>query len=148
MLVVGSGIRFRIQVLKPGFVLLTGSGSRAVSLDDADAELAMLRELDSELQRCGELTVFADLRDTSLLEAHSREVAVDWMRDNRGKLKTSHVLVRSKLIEMAMSVAAILVGAGVLKLHSQPRAFLHLVRDAAPNLVELPVIHRHSLTGS
>jgi hypothetical protein len=43
-----------------GFVLLTGSGARATSRDDARTELAMLEELDSELQRLRDL--LADAR--------------------------------------------------------------------------------------
>jgi hypothetical protein len=148
VLVAGTGIRFRIQVLKPGFVLLTGSGARASSADDALAELAMLKELDAELQRSGELTVFADLRETSRMAAHSRDVATDWMRDNRGKLKASHVLVRSKLLEMALAIVAMVVGGGILKLYSRPRAFLEVVREVEPNLLELPAVYKHALTGS
>jgi len=64
------------------------------------------------------------------------------------KLKGSHVLVRSKLVEMAMSIVAMLVGGGILKLYSSPPAFLAVVREAAPNFLELPVVFKHALTGS
>jgi len=50
------------------------------------------------------------------------------------------VLVRSKLIEMAMSVVAMLVGGGVIKMYSRPQTFLDLVRQTAPKIVKLPTI--------
>jgi hypothetical protein len=148
VLILGRSIRFRIATLKPGYVLMTCSGGRSNHPDDAQAELAMLHELDLELKRAGALTVFADLRDASRMTAESREVASTWMRENRERLKGSHVLVGSKLLEMAMSIVGMLVGGGILKVYSQPRAFLDIVRGAAPNLVELPSLAATSATGS
>jgi hypothetical protein len=58
------------------------------------------------------------------------------------------VLVGSKLLEMAMSIVGMLVGGGILKVYSQPRAFLDIVRGAAPDLVELPSLAATSATGS
>lgn len=138
VLLVGTRIRFRIAVLCPGFVLMTGGGSRSGSPEDAQAELAMLKELDAELKRSGSLTVFADLREMPRMSAQSREVATTWLRDNRANIKASHVLVRSKLVEMAMAIVAMVVGGGILKLYSRPDTFLDLVRTAAPTLVALP----------
>jgi hypothetical protein len=117
---------------------MTGGGSRSGSPEDAQAELAMLKELDAELKRSGSLTVFADLREMPRMSAQSREVATTWLRDNRANIKASHVLVRSKLVEMAMAIVAMVVGGGILKLYSRPDTFLDLVRTAAPTLVALP----------
>jgi hypothetical protein len=149
VLISGRAIRFRIAVLKPGYVLLTSVGGRAHHPEDARAETLMIAELDRELRRTGALTVFADLRDTSRMSAESREIAGGWMRQNRSALKGSHVLVGSKLLEMAMSIVGMLVGGGILKVYSQPQAFLDLVRTVAPELVELPALERpRSATGS
>jgi hypothetical protein len=149
VLISGRAIRFRVAVLNPGYVLLTASGGRANHPEDAQAETLMIAELDRELRRAGVLTVFADLRQTSRMSAESREVASSWMRQNRSALKGSHVLVGSKLLEMAMSIVGMLVGGGILKVYSQPRAFLDVVRAVAPALTELPVVDRsRSATGS
>jgi hypothetical protein len=140
VLLVGTTIQFRVAVLNPGVILLTGGGSRSASPEDAQAELAMLKELDSELQRASSLTVFADLREMPRMSAQSRDVATTWMRDNRPKIKASHVLVRSKLVEMAMSIVGMVVGGGILKLYSRPDVFLGLIRASAPQLTALPTL--------
>jgi hypothetical protein len=126
--------------LSSGVLLLTGSGSRSSSAEDGRAELALLKELDSELKRAGTLTVFADLREMPRMSAQSRDLAATWMRENRANIKASHVLVRSKLVEMALSIVGMLVGGGILKLYSRPDAFLDLVREAAPKVTALPTM--------
>jgi hypothetical protein len=133
----GTCVRFRVETLKPGFVLLTCHGG-AVTEEDALAEAAMMAELDRELERAGTLSVFADLRDTSRMAAASRELAAKWMRRHQARINASHVLVRSKIIEMAMSVVAMLVGGGMVKIYSNPDVFLALVRKVAPKMTELP----------
>jgi hypothetical protein len=145
VLIAGPSIRFRVQVLKPGFLLLTAAGGRSSNRADAQAEQIMLKELDRELKSAGALTVFADLRKTLRMSSESRDVASSWMRENRERLKGSHVLVGSKLLEMALSIVGMLVGGGILKVYSQPRAFLDLVREVAPELLELPIIARPSI---
>lgn len=135
----GTRVRFRVATLKPGFVLLTCHGG-AVSEEDALAEVAMMTELDRELERAGTLTVFADLRDTSRMAAASRELAANWMRRHQARINGSHVLVRSKIMEMAMSIVAMLVGGGMVKIYSKPDAFLALVRKVAPKMTELPSV--------
>ena len=140
VLITGAGIRFRTEVLKPGLVLITASGGRTRSDYDGPAESALLHELDLELLRSGELTIFADVRDASRMEASARELAIAWIRDNRSHLKASHVLVRSKLLEMAVSIIGMLVGGDFVTLYSQPKAFLELVRGLAPSVIELPTV--------
>jgi hypothetical protein len=126
---------------------MTSKGARSEKLEDIQAERMMLHELEVELRRAGALTVFADLREASRMPAESREVVTAWMQANRQQLKCSHVLVSSKLLEMAMSIIGMLVGGGLLKVYSQPKAFLEAVRAAAPDLLALPAIDQPS-TGS
>lgn len=137
LLFCGPNLRVRVTVLKPGFVLATGHGAVA-EVDDVSAETALLAELDRELERAGTLTLFADLRDSPRVPAASRERIVQWARGHDARLLPSHVLVRSKMLEMAMSIIAMLVGGGRLKIHSSPHVFLDLVKQVAPKLTELP----------
>ena len=133
----GTSLRVRIVLLSPGCVLATARGE-LIDAQDASAEDAVLAELDRELERAGTLTMFADLRDSPRMPSESREKIAHWMRRHQARLRPSHVLVGSKLLEMAMSVIAMLVGGGLMKIHSRPQAFLDLVRKASPKITELP----------
>ncbi len=139
VLIIGRNVRFRVMVLKPAFVLLVAKGG-SHGPEDAAAERALLRELELELERSGMLTVFADLRESTRMGGESRETTVAWMRKYQGRINASHVLVRSKLMEMAMSIVAMLVGGGVIKMYSRPQAFLDLLRQTAPKVVKLPTL--------
>jgi hypothetical protein len=136
---VGTALRIRIATLKPGFVLVTAYGE-ALTERDQRAEQAMTAELDGELERAGQLTVFADLRESPRMPAKSRDLIAKWMRRHQVRLNTSHVLVHSKLMEVALSIVAMLVGGGMVKIHSKADVFLGLVRKVAPKLTELPSI--------
>jgi predicted trehalose synthase len=139
VLFVGTALRVRIATLKPGFVLVTAYGE-ALTERDLRAEQGMTAELDGELERAGQLTVFADLRESPSLPAKSRDMIAKWMRRHQARLNPSHVLVRSKIMEMAMSIVAMLVGGGMVKVYSKADVFLAAVRKAAPKLSELPGI--------
>jgi hypothetical protein len=117
--------------------LATAQGE-VVGPRDVSVETALLAELELELERAGKLTLFADLRQSPRLPAASRDRLAQWARRHHGQLLPSHVLVQSKLLEMAMSLITMLVGSGVFEIHTRPQAFLALVKVVAPNLDELP----------
>lgn len=139
VLITGRNIRFRVVVLKPGFILMIAKGG-ANGGEDSAAELALLRELDLELERSGMLTMFADLRETTRMGGESRDTTVAWMRQRQSRFNASHVLVRSKLMEMAISIVAMLVGGGLIKVYSRPQTFLELLRHTDPKLTKLPTL--------
>jgi hypothetical protein len=112
----------------------------ALTERDMRAEQGMIDELDRELERAGQLTVFADLRESPRMPAKSRDLIAKWVRRHQVRLNTSHVLVHSKLMEVAMSVVAMLVGGGMIKVYSKADVFLALVRKTAPKLNELPSV--------
>ena len=141
----GTSLRVRIMVLKPGCVLATASGEVG-DAQDVSAEDAMLLELDRELERAGTLMLFADLRDSTRMPSKSREKIARWMRRHQARLLPSHVLVSSKLLDMALSVIAMLVGGGLLTTHSRPQSFLELVKKACPKLGELPRLPAEPVT--
>src|SRR4051812_47420536 len=139
LLLYGSNLRIRLAVLKPGVVLASAQGE-VVDAEDARVEAEVLLEFDRELERAGSLTVFADLRESPQMPAASRKRIAHWMRRHQTRLLPSHVLVRSKLIELALAMLAMLVGGGLFKIHTKPQAFLALVRKAAPKLSALPMV--------
>jgi hypothetical protein len=139
LMFLGAALRVRFVTLKPGFVLVTADGEALGELD-RQAELALTTELDRELERAGTLTVFADLRQSPRMPAKSRDMIAQWLRRHQARLNATHVLVHSKFMEMAMSIVAMLVGGGMVKVYSKPDVFLSLVRKVAPKLTELPCV--------
>ena len=137
VLLFGRNLNIRVAVLKAGFVLVTAHGD-VRDTEDASVEAALLEELDGELERAGSLTVFADVRESSRMPSASREAIARWARRHQSRLSPAQVLVGSKLLEMATSIIAMLVGGSLLKMHSDPRAFLELVKKVAPKLKSLP----------
>lgn len=135
----GRNIRLRIRVLKPGFLLITAKGN-VNGPEDAAAEAALLREFELELERSGMLTIFADLRESARMSAESREIFVAWMRKHQGRINTAHILVHSKLMEMAVSIVGMLAGDGVIKTYSRAQSFLEILRQTAPKQTDLPTI--------
>jgi hypothetical protein len=138
-LFVGPNLRVRVAVLTPGVVLASAHGE-VIGSEDARVEAAVLAELEGELERAGTLTLFADLRQSPRLPAASRDKLAQWARRHKGRLLPSHVLVQSKLLEMAMSLITMFVGGDVLETHTRPQAFLGLVKKVAPTLTKLPSV--------
>lgn len=133
----GCNLFVRVEVLKPGVVLATARGEVLVD-DDVRTEAALLAEFDRELERAGSFTMFADLRESARMPSASRQRIAQWTRRHQARLLPSHVLVRSKLLEMALSVITMLVGSGLFKMHTNPETFLALVKKTAPKLNALP----------
>jgi hypothetical protein len=133
----GTNLCVRVAVLKPGVVLATTRGE-VVDDEDLRAEAALLVEFDRELERAGTFTIFADLRESARMPAASRERIAQWTRRHQARLLPSHMLVRSQLIEMALSVITMLVGGGLFKVHTNSQTFLSLIKKIAPKLTELP----------
>lgn len=135
----GPNLRVRIAVLKAGVVLATAHGE---VLDDKDSsvEAAVLAEFEKEMDRAGTLTLFADLRQSPRVPAPSREKLAEWAKRHRARILPSHVLVQSKLMEMAVSIVSMLIGQRVIEVYTRPATFLTLLKKVAPKLTELPKV--------
>ena len=144
VLFTGTDLRLRVAVLKPAFMLVTVVGG-AKSIEDTAVERAVLREMDLELERSGMLTIFCDLREMTRMAADSRETFGAWGKKHQKRINASHVLIRSKLIEMATTLISVLAG-GVLKTYTRPHAFLEAIRAVAPKLTALPELDPQSGT--
>lgn len=137
VLIAGPNLRLRFAVLRPGVVLITARGE-VITADDVTVEAAMLRELDAQLELAGRLQVFGDLRESERMPSTSRERLSNWARRHESQALEAHVLLRSKLLEMAMSIVSMLVGRDRVTLHTSLPAFRALVQRAVPELTELP----------
>jgi len=135
----GTHLSVRVAVLKPGVVLASARGE---VLDPADqnVEMAMLAEFDRELDRAGTFALFADLRESEGLSPASRKKIASWMRRHQARLLPSHVLVGSKLTEIALSIITMLVGGGLFQTHTNPQTFLALLNKVSPKLTKLPQV--------
>jgi hypothetical protein len=135
----GPNLRVRVAVLKAGVVLATAHGE-VLDEKDVRVETAVLAEFESEMNRAGTLTLFADLRQSPRVPAPSRENIADWTRRHRTRILPSHVLVQSKLMEMAVSIVSMLIGHRLYEVYTRPAAFLASIKKFAPMLTELPTV--------
>lgn len=143
VVILGPNVSFRVIVLKPGNVLVVSKGGGNTPADIAAVD-ALFREFDQELERSGTLSTFADARQSTQISSETREKTVEWARKHGDRIKSSHVLVRSKLIEMALSVVSLLIGnANGTKFYSRPDAFLAVMRGQNMTLTELPDLGPH-----
>jgi len=139
LLFCGTNLRVRVALLKPGVVLASAQGEVAGARDER-VETALLAELDRQLEQVGTLTLFADLRGSPHMPTTSRKKIAQWMRRHQARLLPSHALVKPGMIESALAVISMLVGGGLVRIHTQPQTFLDLLKKVAPKLSELPQV--------
>ena len=116
---------------------MTGSGSLRED-SDREAEAAMLLELSAEIHRSGEIVVFADSRATPRISSQSAQAMSRWMRDNERNVVMSHMLVSSKLVEMAIAVVGMANRSHRLKTYRSPAVFLAAIREVVSGFSSLP----------
>jgi hypothetical protein len=126
--------RLRITRLKPGVILLTQLGN------DDDVTRASFPEFEQEILRGGSLTVFADVRGIRRMSSEVRDFSLSWGRRHRDQIHHATILVGSKIVDMAMSILAMLLGGGLIKVVSDVQTFEELLRKASPEFGSLPVL--------
>jgi hypothetical protein len=129
---VASGARTRITRLRPGIVLLTQIG------DDEAMTRATAEELEQEIQRSGRLTIFVDVRGVPHMSSGVRDFSLSWGRLHRPEVERATILVGSKVVGITMSLLAMVLGGGLIKVVSDARTFEELVRDKVPEFGVLP----------
>jgi hypothetical protein len=122
----------RITRLKLGVLLVSQVGQ------NDDIVLALFDELETELGRAGTLMVFADARVQKRMSPAVRDAAVKWGQKHRAQVGGSVILVSSKLMDMALSILAMLLGGGMMKVVSNEAEFERLIREKAPDFRGLP----------
>jgi len=122
-----------VTPLAPGSVLVTGIGYNS-------GECAPL--ISAELARAipvgGKLNAFVNLAAQSGQASIAREWWADWVKQNRAQLTTAHMLVRSRIMDMAISVLVMLVGSEMVKTHSTQRTFEAAIAERVPGFRALP----------
>lgn len=76
------------------------------------------------LRACGKLAIFDDLEDLRGYDSEVRTRLTAWSRENRPKIVAFHILFRSKLVAMGVSLANLAIG-GVIVAHTRRAAFEH-----------------------
>jgi hypothetical protein len=127
------GATVTLRRLAPGVMYFASSGSITVFIEEA------AKALDAEIAREGRITVFANLYETARMASDVRDAWAAWSKKSKAST-APYCLVRSKLMEMAMSLISMFSGAN-LKVFSDPQPFLEAMKKAAPR-VKLPEIKR------
>ena len=128
-----TGAAVVIHRLAPGVIYLTGIRN----FDGPFADGPMC-DFDREIEAHGSLELFLDLRNVERGSRRSREPWKQWATKN-GKRHRSHVLVRSSLLSMAISVIAMASGT-VTQSYADEAAFLRELQRKLPGLRALPAI--------
>ncbi len=131
-----------VSFLAPGVLLLTGAGGYQPTAAEGP-----MPDMDQEIARAGKLVLFLNMLDRERLSGGSREMWLPWLKRHHGKIET-HVLVRSKLLDMAMTVMAIVGGGVTLKSYSSPDEFVKAIARVVPGFTRLPVVPAKSRASS
>ena len=115
------------SVPKPSVVVIAASGPGDTLVDDVVLEM-----LGEEAVRSRPLKIFADLSTQTRIAGETREKASAWAKGHRTHVEATHLLVRSKLVEMAFSVIGMLVS-GHFKLYSNGDEFYSVLRAEVPD---------------
>jgi hypothetical protein len=125
----GSGV---LRRLAPGVLLLSVHDAFAAPPTEGP-----MRDFEAELEQAGKLTLFLDLSNRKTISAGSREGWAGWVRKNQGRL-SSHVLVKSKLVDMAISVIVMMAGGLSVKSYTDVIEFEAAIAKEVPGFEHLP----------
>jgi hypothetical protein len=89
---------------------------------EADFADLIQAALDRALEQGEKLHIFVDAFDLEGYDPRVRASATDWLREHRARVVVQHMLVRSKITRMGLSVASLALG-GVLEGHSARASF-------------------------
>jgi hypothetical protein len=123
-----------ITRLAPGFVLVTGVG-----YNDGHCAPLITAELTQAIPAQGKLITFVNLAGQTGQASVAREWWAAWVKEHRPQLGGTHMLVRSKMMDMAISVLGMIIGGGMIKAHSNVAAFEAVIKEHVPGFGRLPV---------
>lgn len=97
----------------------------------ADGELsrALFSAIRAAVERIGVADVFINTAAMTSYDKEMRLDGVEWVREQRRLLRSVHVLVRSPIVKMGLSVANLALG-GFLKGHDRTTSFDRALADA------------------
>ena len=123
------------QVISPlaaSNVLVSGIG-----YNDGRCAPLTTAELDKLVARDGTLTAFVDLSRQTGQASVGREWWAEWAKKTRPALRGTHMLVKNRLMDMAISVLGMLIGGGI-KAHSEQASFEAAITAVVPGFRQLP----------
>jgi len=118
--------------LAPGRMLVTGIG-----YNDGRCAPLITEEMTRSVSAEGNLIAFVDLSAETGQSSDAREWWAEWAKSHRAELECTHMLVRSRMIDMAISVLGMLIGGGI-KAHSEQATFEAAIAAAVPGFRQLP----------
>ncbi len=122
-----------VTVLAPGFMLVTGIG-----YNSGECAPLITAELRRAFPQTGKLATFVNLAGQTGQASVAREWWGEWVKQNRAQLTVTHMLVRSKMMDMAISVLGMIIGSGMIKAHSDVLTFEAAIRAGVPRFERLP----------
>ncbi len=82
----------------------------------------ILASRDAVLRECGEIALFDDLERVTGYDTEVRVQLTAWARKHRSRIAAHHILTRSKLVAMGVSVASLALG-GAIEAHVRRDSF-------------------------
>lgn len=121
--------------LAPGVLFLQPVGPGTPEVDRL-----IFDELDRAIETFGQIELFADSRGQARISRETRDFAGEWAKKRKDKVK-AHLLVNSKLIEMALSVISMVSG-NTISMYSTSERFISTIQKRVPSfrLPALPTV--------
>jgi hypothetical protein len=92
-----------------------------------DGTKVVLAALERMMRRGTTYVAFNDYYEMEGYDSPSRIAMTDWTLASRSKFSAIHILVRSKIVSMGVSVANLALG-GLLSTYTSPKTFNELIR--------------------
>jgi hypothetical protein len=129
----GNAASATLHQLGPGVVYIQSSGGELVFIPElADA-------LEAEITAHGRVVLFVNLLEATRLSGEARDRWSVWTKKHK-QHSSAHCLVRSKLVDMALSLVA-MFSASDLRSYSDIERFMAAMQQVAPN-ARLPKLRK------
>ncbi len=125
---------FTFHRLRPGVVLV-----RITGVDHGEFGTRPVDELREDLSRYAPVEIFFDLVDAAVGTANVSDMWTEWIREQRGNLKSVSILVRSKFVHLTVEVAKLFSRTGeLIRIYLDEQRFEEAIARAAPGFTRLP----------
>jgi hypothetical protein len=120
-------------VLSDEVLLVTMAGRGSVEVDNH-----VMAQIDSMLQVSHRIRLYCDMRGFTRMAPGTKETSVAWGKKTNGRVQT-HILVNSRIVEMALSVLSMLSG-NPIKMFSNEMQFSMCLHGEGFGIVPLPYL--------
>jgi|GEM_PF-1532523 len=122
-----------VSQLGPGSMLVTGIG-----YNSGECAPLVTAELTRAIPARGQLSAFVNLSEQTGQASIAREWWADWAKQNRSQLGTTHMFVRSRMMDMAISVLVMIIGSEMIRTHSTRTTFEAAIAERVHGFRALP----------